>query len=90
MRLMVVTDETSQFPMSWLNAEASLNIPSMVVTDETSQPLISSLNELLERNKDDISVTLELKHHSPIGPYVLSISSIIDVELNQVLTMSVS
>ena len=34
---MLVTDDTSQYPMSALNADAELNIPDMLVTDDTSQ-----------------------------------------------------
>ena len=41
---MLVTEETSQFPIGWLKALAPLNILFMVVTLlNTSQPLMSPL-----------------------------------------------
>ena len=44
MSLMSVTPEVSHAPMSWLNAEASSNIPSIVVTPV---PVVQDLDAAL-------------------------------------------
>ena len=41
---MVVTEDTSQSPIGWLNAAASWNMLPMLVTEETSQPPIGWSN----------------------------------------------
>ena len=44
---MLVTCETSQFPIGWLNAEALSNIANMFVTCDVSNRVISPLNVFL-------------------------------------------
>ena len=41
MKVMTVTDDTSQPPMSWLKAAVSPNVKPMYVTADTSQALMS-------------------------------------------------
>ena len=43
---MLVTLDTFQEPMSWLNTEAEENIELMIATRETSQELISELKDV--------------------------------------------
>ena len=47
---MLLTEDTFQPPIGWLNAAAPKNVEDMLVTEDTSHPEMSPLNPLASLN----------------------------------------